>query len=187
MMDPCVKQTADQIRVEIGASMEYLSIAAHFSKDSVNRPGFAKFFFDAASEEREHAHKLIEYLAMRGDYMKILAMNSRDENGVESTEKLFDFAKIVKGNTVTAMEGLDALKKALKMEKAVTASIKKLIKECEKDDNDYHFVDYLTGEFLEEQYNGQRDIAGKIATLGKMVASGPSAELAEFLFDKQLL
>jgi ferritin heavy chain len=50
----------------------------------------------------------------------------------------------------------------------------------------YQFVDYLTGEFLDEQYKGQRDLAGKIATLGKMVA-GQGAELGEFLFDKQLL
>jgi len=48
------------------------------------------------------------------------------------------------------------------------------------------FVDYLTGEFLEEQYKGQRDLAGKIATLGKMVENS-GAELAYFLFDKQLL
>lgn len=33
----------------------------------VNRPGFAKLFFDASSEEREHALKLIEYLLMRGE------------------------------------------------------------------------------------------------------------------------
>lgn len=48
------------------------------------------------------------------------------------------------------------------------------------------FVDYLTGEFLEEQYKGQRELAGKIATLGKMVAN-QGAELADFLFDKQML
>lgn len=39
---------------------------AHFSQDTVNRPGFASFFFDSASEEREHAIKIIEYLLMRG-------------------------------------------------------------------------------------------------------------------------
>lgn len=47
------------------------------------------------------------------------------------------------------------------------------------------FADYLTGEFLEEQYKGQRDLAGKISTLGKMVDSN-GAELGEFLFDKSL-
>lgn len=46
-------------------------------------------------------------------------------------------------------------------------------------------VDYLTGDFLEEQYHGQRDLAGKISTLDKlMITQGP---LAEFLFDKKLL
>jgi len=46
-------------------------------------------------------------------------------------------------------------------------------------------VDYLTSDFLDEQYKGQRDLAGKISTLGKMMqAHGP---LGEFLFDKKLL
>jgi len=46
-------------------------------------------------------------------------------------------------------------------------------------------VDYLITEFLEEQYKGQRDIAGKLSTLSKMISS--HANLAEFLFDKKLL
>jgi len=46
-------------------------------------------------------------------------------------------------------------------------------------------VDYLITDFLDEQYKGQRDLAGKISILGKMMqAHGP---LGEFLFDKKLL
>lgn len=46
-------------------------------------------------------------------------------------------------------------------------------------------VDYLTGDFLEEQYRGQRDLAGKISTLDKLMEKhGP---LGEFLYDKKLL
>lgn len=49
-------------------------------------------------------------------------------------------------------------------------------------------VDYLTGEFLEEQYKGQRELAGKISTLKKMMNKpNGNGELGEFLFDKQLL
>lgn len=49
----------------------------------------------------------------------------------------------------------------------------------------FQLVDYLTGDFLDEQYKGQRDLAGKISTLGKMMTThGP---LGEFLFDKKLL
>jgi ferritin heavy chain len=47
------------------------------------------------------------------------------------------------------------------------------------------FVDYLTGEFLEEQHKGSRDLAGKLSTLGKMMKN--NGQLAEFLFDKKLL
>lgn len=46
-------------------------------------------------------------------------------------------------------------------------------------------MDYLTGDFLDEQLKGQRDLAGKISTLGKLV--GKHGALGEFLFDKKLL
>lgn len=36
----------------------------------MNRPGFAKIFFDSASEERDHAIKIIGYLLMRGGLTK---------------------------------------------------------------------------------------------------------------------
>ena len=36
----------------------------------MNRPGFAHHFFKSASEERDHAIKLIEYLLMRGQLTK---------------------------------------------------------------------------------------------------------------------
>lgn len=49
----------------------------------------------------------------------------------------------------------------------------------------FQLVDYLTGDFLEEQYTGQRDLAGKVSTLDRMMKG--QGELAEFLYDKQLL
>jgi ferritin heavy chain len=178
MKSSCVSRTREQIKTEIGASMDYLSMAVHFSKDSINRPGFAKLFFDAAGEEREHAYKLIEYLSMRGEYM------------TDDLAGTFDLTKFVVGtkDTEKELKGIDALKRALEMEKKVTKSIRELIEVCEKEEemNHYHFVDYLTGEFLEEQYKGQRDIAGKLSTLSKMMGN-QGEQISEFLFDKQLL
>lgn len=49
----------------------------------------------------------------------------------------------------------------------------------------FQLVDYLTTEFLEEQYKGQRDLAGKISTLGKLMKT--QGHLGEFLFDKKSL
>ena len=66
MEEGCVKAVRRQIQKEFDAAIIYLQMAAHFSKDTVNLPGFAKFFFESASEEREHGTKLIEYLLMRG-------------------------------------------------------------------------------------------------------------------------
>jgi ferritin heavy chain len=47
-------------------------------------------------------------------------------------------------------------------------------------------VDVLTSDFLDEQYKGQRKLAGQISTLGKMVQSSGTV-LGEFMFDKELL
>lgn len=46
-------------------------------------------------------------------------------------------------------------------------------------------VDYLTGTYLEEQYTGQRALAGKISTLDKMTET--HGAIGEFLYDKKML
>ncbi|XP_037028251.1 ferritin subunit [Bradysia coprophila] len=171
MTGGCIGEMRRQIQAEINASIKYLAMGAYFAQDTVNRPGFADFFFKSASEEREHATKLIEYLLMRTQLSSV-----------------GDLIKVNAPETTSWKQGLDALEDALKTEAAVTKSIKQVIQKCEDDDknNDYHLVDYLTGEFLEEQYRGQRDLAGKISTLKKMMKSNTNGQLGEFLFDKQL-
>lgn len=135
----CVAQTKEQIKLEMQASYAYLAMGAHFSKDSVNRPGFANFFFTAAGEEREHGRKLIEYMLMRGEFVK---------NGVPDVSEI-QFNKLnntVPANLYTeqfAATGLEALQAALKLEVKVTRSIKDLIAVCEEEtkdnpNNDYH-------------------------------------------------
>lgn len=171
MVDPCITSMRNQIKEELNAAMQYMAMGAHFSKDTINRPGFARFFFEAASEERQHAIKLISYLLMRG----------------ELTSKVSNLIKTLPEPDTTAFNsGLDALKRALILETSVTKKIREVIQTCEDDlnFNDYHLVDYLTGDFLEEQYRGQRDLAGKISTLDKMIDK--HGGLAEFLFDKKL-
>ncbi|XP_043286462.1 ferritin subunit [Venturia canescens] len=174
MVDPCIKILEAQVKTEIEAAMTYLAMGAHFARDSVNRPGFSKFFIESASEEREHAIKVIEYLLMRGQLTT-------------------DVSKLLKFPLQPIREewtsGVEALSDALNLEAQVTRSIRDIIQTCEapknSNFNDYHLVDYLTADFLDEQYKGQRDLAGKISTLGKMMAThGP---LGEFLFDKKLM
>jgi ferritin len=49
-----------QIGHEFGASMQYVSIAAHFQQRQLQL--LAKLFFDQAGEERQHAMKFVKYL-----------------------------------------------------------------------------------------------------------------------------
>ncbi|XP_046743024.1 ferritin subunit isoform X2 [Diprion similis] len=174
MVGTCTKRLKDQVKLEISASMTYLAMSAYFARDSISRPGFSKFFSHAADEERDHAIKLIEYLLMRGDV-------------TENFQELLAFP--LKVSSMTWADGSAALKSALAKEVEVTTNIRSIIKHCENPGenmkNDYHLVDWLTGDFLDEQYKGQRDLAGKYTTLTKMMETyGP---IGEFLFDKKLL
>ncbi|KAF7287532.1 ferritin heavy chain-like [Rhynchophorus ferrugineus] len=172
MNSVCVKRIKSHVMEELKAAMQYMAMGAHFSRDTINRPGFAKLFFDAASEEREHAIKLIHYLLMRGELT----------SGVSDLIK-----RSLMPSTMTWSDAASALRDALQLEASVTKKIRDIIKSCEDetDFNDYHLVDYLTGDFLTEQYQGQRDLAGKLSTLEKLMDK--HGALGEFLFDKKLL
>ena len=50
----------DQIGHEFGASMQYVSIAAHFHQRQLKL--LSKLFLDQAEEERQHAMKFVQYL-----------------------------------------------------------------------------------------------------------------------------
>jgi len=175
MKGPCTLKMKEQVQEELKAAVTYMAMGAHFSRDTINRPGFAKLFFEAASEEREHAIKIISYLLMRGELTS--EVGKLIQNPLPLNE--------------TWESGLDALKGALKMEAYVTEKIRDIIAACEGPSgvengfNDYHLVDYLSGDFLEEQYKGQEDLAHKVSTLGKM--EDHYGTLGEFLFDKKLL
>jgi len=168
MQGECMTAMRAQIQKEIDASYTYMAMGAYFSRDTVNRPGFADFFFHSAKEEREHGSKLIEYLSMRGkltnDVTNLVTVPAVAKQDWES--------------------GAQALEDALDLEITVTKSIRKLIQTCEKKYNHYHLVDYLTGVYLEEQLKGQRELAGKLSTLKKMMTN--HGALGEFLFDKDM-
>jgi ferritin len=56
----------EQIGHELGASMQYISIAAHFQRSQLTL--LARLFFQQAEEERQHAMKFVKYiLDTKGD------------------------------------------------------------------------------------------------------------------------
>lgn len=168
----CIRAMRQQIQEEINASMKYLAMGTHFAQDMVSRPGFAEFFFKTATHKREHAIRLIEYLLMRTQVTPV-----------------GDLIKVNAPEIKYWKQGAIALEDALRIEAEITRNIKYVIETCDDGDrkHDYHLVDYLTSEFLGQQYHDQRNLAEKISTLKKMMRSATNDVIGEYLFDKQLL
>jgi ferritin len=118
-----------QIGYELGASLQYVSIAAHFHQRQLTL--LAKLFFVQAEEERQHALKFVKYvLDTKGD-LQIPA--------IPAPTPAFGSAE-------------EAVAAALNWEKDVTAQITSLMDLALKE-NDYiaqSFLQWFIDEQLEE-------------------------------------
>ena len=118
-----------QIGNELGASLQYLQIAAYFDAETL--PNLSQFFFLQADEERAHAMKFLHYLLEVGAQVAVPA--------VAAPKVSFSSAE-------------EAVGAALNWEKDVTKQIYGLV-EIANDDKDYisqRFLDYYVVEQLEE-------------------------------------
>jgi bacterioferritin B len=118
-----------QIGQEFGASMQYVSIAAHFQRSQLTL--LAKLFFKQAEEEREHAMKFVKYLL---DTKAALAIPA-----IPAPQATFPDAEA-------------AVQAALTWEQEVTRQIGLLMDQAVKD-NDYlgqSFLQWFVDEQLEE-------------------------------------
>jgi ferritin len=110
----------DQIGHEFGASMQYISIAAHFYQRSLTL--LARLFEQQAEEEKQHAMKFIKYLQDTKGGLQIPAIPAP------------------KPSFATAEEAVQA---ALGWEREVTRQITALMALATKED------DYLAQSFLQ--------------------------------------
>ena len=78
-----------QVGNELGASNQYLQIAAFFDAESLSR--LAKFFYAQAEEEREHAMKFVHYLMDVGAPLQIAAIPA-PKGDIGTAEKAFDMS-----------------------------------------------------------------------------------------------
>jgi len=163
----CMERLNGHLKIELEASITYLTMGAWANHYAVQRPGLAKFFFASASEERQHALSMLDYLRMRGyNVLTILP------------EKLEPLNQKYKWDSP-----LEALKQALDMEKDVTRRIKSIIDYCSAAE-DHHLADWLTADFMDEQLRGQRALAGHYNTLHGLIKKQPA--LANWIFDNKL-
>jgi len=78
-----------QVGNELGASNQYVQIASYFDGESLSK--LAKFFFDQAEEEREHAMKFVHYLMEVGAELRIAAIPAT-KTDIDTAEKAFEMS-----------------------------------------------------------------------------------------------
>lgn len=149
-----------QINMELTASYTYLNMAQSMDHVDVAYPGFHKFFKKCSDEERDHAEKFMKYQNKRGGSVV--------------------FQPINKPNKDLYTEPLEALEDALQLEKDVNEAIINLHKIAETH-NDNQMMDFLEGEFLEEQVDAIKELGDMITRLKRV---GPG--LGTYQFDKDL-
>lgn len=118
-----------QIGNEFGASLQYVSIAAHFDSESL--PELAAHFYRQAEEERTHAMRMVKYVVDAGGRVEIPGM-SPPRSAFADTE--------------------DAVKTALDSELTVTKQINDLVNLAfdERDHLTQNFLQWFVTEQLEE-------------------------------------
>jgi bacterioferritin B len=134
-----------QIGNELGASLQYAQIAAHFHKTHLLQ--LATLFFKQADEERDHAQKLLRYVVDTGAELRIPAVK----------QPVHEFA--------SAEAAVEA---ALAWELEVTAQIKGLM-DIAAGESDYlaqGFLQWFVDEQLEEVTKMQR-LLGVIRMAGE--------------------
>ena len=118
-----------QIGAELGASMEYLSMAVFFDGEGLKK--LAKLFYEQSEEEKEHALKFVKYLVDTGGSVQVPAVSAP------------------KSSFATFEEPVSL---ALNWELEVTKKINALY-DIARSENDYaaqNFLDWFVAEQIEE-------------------------------------
>ncbi|MES1241389.1 MAG: ferritin [Acidobacteriota bacterium] len=127
--DKLIQAFNQQIGNEMGASMQYISIASYF--DSETLPELAKFFYQQSEEERQHAMRFVKFINDVGGRVVVPALPAPQADFASADE---------------------AVGKAVAWEEEVTRQIYDLV-EVAKGDKNYvgvRFLDWFVQEQLEE-------------------------------------
>nr|XP_061804844.1 dipeptidyl-peptidase 5-like [Nerophis lumbriciformis] len=118
-----------QVGNELGASNQYISIAAYFADEDLDQ--LSQFFFRQSEEERQHAMKFVHFILEVGATPKMPA--------IPAPRCEFSSAE-------------DAVQAALAWEKEVTEQIYGLVDLCQQERNHIalRFLDWFVDEQLEE-------------------------------------
>jgi bacterioferritin B len=116
----------EQIANEFVAAHQYVAVGVHYEAETF--PRLARFFYEQAEEEREHAMKMVRYLL--------------DTNAPVNLGS-------IKAPTKEFTDHVEPVKLALEQERKVTVQIAKLL-ELARETNDHASERFMQG-FVEEQ------------------------------------
>lgn len=116
----------DQIGQEMGASLQYISIAAYFDSEAL--PQLAQFYYRQSEEEREHAMKFVKFVLDVGGSVEIPEIPA-PKGGFGSAD--------------------EAVELSLKSEERVTKQIYDLVEIAKSESN--HIAQQFLQWFVEEQ------------------------------------
>ncbi|XP_041033506.1 ferritin heavy chain-like [Carcharodon carcharias] len=160
----CEGAVNKQINLELYSSYVYLSKSFYFDRDNVALRHFAEFFKEQSHEEQERAEKLIKFQNKRGGRIILEDIKKPEQN---------DWSN-----------GLEAMQRALQMEKNVNQSLLDLHKLSSRN-TDPHLCDFLETHYLDEQVKMIKKLGDHITNLKRLGA--PERGMGEYLFDKLTL
>lgn len=147
--DTLIAKMNEQIGNEMGASLQYISIASYFETETL--PELAAFFYRQADEERDHAMRFVKFIL-----------------DIEGSVRIPDIPA-PKGDFKTAEE---AVKLSVEWEKEVTQQIYELVEIAQ------NASDYISVRFLDWFVNEQREEVSTMSSLLDVVRrAGPDGLL----------
>ncbi len=133
----------------------------YYDRADVALPNFAKYFKKAADEEYEHAQKFMKHQNNRGGQIILKPIEKPEKNEWGS--------------------GLDGIATALALERRVNQSLLDLHAVAGKH-NDVHTSDFIEGNFLLEQVEAIKELAGHMTNLERVGAGH-----GEYHFERESL
>ncbi|KAK0169306.1 hypothetical protein PV327_011657, partial [Microctonus hyperodae] len=133
-----------QINIEFDAFYNYLSMASYFGRVDVALPGCESFFTQMHNEERDHALQILNFVKMRGGFIKLHPISAPINQDWKCP--------------------LHAFNSALELEIAVVNKLYTIIAIAEKH-GDLNACDFIVTKFMENQMKSINELAKFVTVL----------------------
>jgi len=148
-----------QIRLELIAFYNYLSMSRFFHQFDQEREGFAKYFRHAASEELEHSELFMKYQQMRGGKIEMKNLPAPEKKDWRNAQAVLETAFLLEKNVTDEILCLHAIATQLK---------------------DTDFLNFLEDKIIPEQYESMKEIKTHIKNLARACPGDSQEPCAQY-------